>query len=198
MKYVNQLLHPDIPYPTHMADKTKTAEEKISNIARSGCGLCCASMMVDYLTGEELSLTDAVKMSALSAANRSRGTNMQYLAPMLAESFGLDYKFSADLDEAIEALRGGAFIIAHVRIDPETGLSLFTNSGHYISLVSTDGKEFCILDPSYKPEKYEREDRKEKVDTSHAPYLYCKVEDTHEATVKEKGKPKYYIFQRKR
>ena len=198
MKYINQLEYPDIPYRTFAADNTKTEEERMRTFAKSGCGLACSCMMVDHLTTQELSPEDAVKMSELSAANRSRGTDMRDLAPMLAESFGLNYKFSSDLEEAIAALKDGAHIIAHVRINPETGLSLFTNSGHYISLISTDGKDFCVLDPSYRPEKFEREDRKGRVNTSHAPYLYCDIEAAHEDTIKETGRFKYYIFSRKK
>ena len=197
MKYINQLLHPDIPYRTNVADPNKTEEEKMRSIAKSGCGLCCACMMVDQLTSEELTLEEAVKMSEESGANYKRGTTMRLLGPALAEKFDIEYCPTSDLDEVIAALKDGGHVIALVETDPETKLGLFTNSAHYISLISTDGKEFCILDPSYKPEKFEREDRKGRVNTSHAPYLYCDVNVVHAETARNSSS-KYYVFKRKR
>ena len=197
MKYVNQLEHPDIPYRTFVADTTKTEEEKMRTIAKSGCGLCCACMMVDHLTTDSLSLEEAVEMSERTGANYKRGTTMRILGPALAERFGVDYYPTSDLDEVVSALKDGAHVIALVEIDPETKLGLFTNGAHYISLISTDGKEFCILDPSYKEGKFEREDRKGRVDTSHAPYLYCDINTTHAETARASSS-KYYVFKRKR
>ena len=197
MEYVNQLLHPDIPYRTNVADPNKTEEEKMRSIAKSGCGLCCASMMVDQLTTETLTLEDAVKMSEQSGANYKGGTTMRLLAPALAERFNVEYYPTNELSDVIVALKDGGHVIALVEIDPETKLGLFTNGAHYISLISTDGKEFCILDPSYRPEKFEREDRKGRVDTSHAPYLYCDVNTVHAETSRNSSS-KYYVFKRKR
>ena len=197
MKYINQLKYPHIPYRTHTADTTKTEEEKMKSISKAGCGLCCACMMVDQLTDKELTLEAAVKMSEESGANYKRGTTMRLLGPALSEKFGIEYYPANELSDVIAALKDGAHVIALVEIDPETKLGLFTNGAHYISLISTDGKEFCILDPSYKPEKFEREDRKGKVDTSHAPYLYCDVNTVH-AETSIKSSSKYYVFKRKR
>ena len=197
MKYINQLDYPHLPYYTDTANPDKTEEEKLRTVAKSGCGLACASMMIDQLTDKELKIEDCVKLSEECGANRTLGVSMKIFAPVLSEKFGVDYSFSNDLSEAIEALRSGAHIIAVVKANQETGVGLFTDTGHFISLISTDGKEFCILDPSYKPEKFEREDRKGKVDTSHAPYLYCDVNTTH-AETSIKASSKYYVFKRKR
>ena len=198
MKYINQLDYPHIPYYTDAKNPDKTEEEKIRTVAKSGCGLACACMMIDQLTSSELKIEDCVKLSEECGANSTLGTSMKIFAPVLSEKFGVDYRFSNDLSEAIEALRSGAHIITVMKANQETGLGLFTDGGHFISLISTDGKEFCILDPSYKPEKFDREDRKGKVNTSHAPYLYCDVNLLHEETTKKENGIKYYIFTRKK
>ena len=197
MKYINQLDYPHLPYRTDTSNPDKTEEEQMSTVAKSGCGLCCASMMVDQLTTETLTLEDAVKMSEQSGANYKVGTTMRLLAPALAERFNVEYYPTNELSDVIVALKDGGHVIALVEIDPETKLGLFTNGAHYISLISTDGKEFCILDPSYRPEKFEREDRKGRVDTSHAPYLYCDVNTVHAETSRNSSS-KYYVFKRKR
>ena len=56
MKYINQLDYPHLPYYTDAANPEKTEEEKMRTVAKSGCGLCCACMMIDQLTTEELKL----------------------------------------------------------------------------------------------------------------------------------------------
>lgn len=198
MQYLNQLLYRHIPYRTHAADETMSEADKQRDIARSGCGLCCTCMMIDQLTDKSLSLEECVKISEGCGANYTRGTSMRVLAPVIAEKFGLDYKPTNDPDEVVRHLQLGGHAIALVEINPETKLGLFTNGAHYISLISTDGKDFCILDPSYKQEKFEREDRVGKVDTSHAPYLYCNIQTVHGETVAKEGKIKYFLFARKR
>ena len=154
-------------------------------------------MMIDQLTNKELSLEEAVKLSEESGANYKRGTTMRLLGPLLAERFDIEYYPANEISEVVDALRCGGHVIALVEIDPETKLGLFTNGAHYISLIATDGKDFTILDPSYKPEKFEREDRKGKVNASHAPYLYCDIETVHKETARNSSS-KYYVFKRKR
>ena len=65
-----------------------------------------------------------------------------------------------------------------------------------ISLIATDGAEFCILDPSYTAQKFKTPDRIGKVDESKAPYLYCDVHITHAEA--HDAKPKYHLFSRSR
>ena len=73
---------------------------------------------------------------------------------------------------------------------------LFTKSGHYISLISTDGEEFCILDPSWSAEKYKIPERLGRVNEDNYPYLYCDVNTVHSET--KPGKTKYHLFARKK
>ena len=129
-------------------------------------------------------------------ANHSVGTNMTILAPVIAEKYDLTYTKTNDLDEAIAHLRDGGAIIAHVGIPKGATIGLFTKSGHYISLISTDGKEFCILDPSYSTEKYKIPERIGRVNESNAPYLYADINTLHSET--KPGRTKYHLFARKK
>jgi hypothetical protein len=61
-------------------------------------------------------------------------------------------------------------------------------------MVSTDGKEFCVLDPSYKPDKFDLPERIGKVNASNAPYLYCDVNILHNET---RGS-RYHLFKGKK
>ncbi len=196
MKYINQLEHRDIPYRTNVKNDAVSEEKKQRNIALSGCGICCSCMMIELLTDKTLELEECVKISEECVANHSLGTDMTVLGPVLAEKFNLNYSDTNDLDTAINNLKSGGQVIARVRVPDGKAIGLFTKGEHYILLVSTDGKDFCILDPSYKTDKFDIPERKGLVDTSTAPYLYCDVN-----TVDSEGVvslPKYYLFSRKR
>lgn len=196
MRYVNQLEYAHLPYPTKIKMDNIPEEKKKTTVRSSGCGLCCACMTVDLLTDETLDIEECVRIAEECGANHSIGTNMKILAPVIAERFGLSYSKTNDLDEAIEHLRAGGAIIAHVGVPKDAPIGLFTKGGHYISLISTDGEEFCILDPSYSTEKFKIPERIGKVNEDNSPYLYCDVNTVHSET--KAGRTKYHLFARKK
>lgn len=195
MRYVNQLEYPHLPYPTKLRMENVPEEKKKTTVRSSGCGLCCACMTVDLLTDKELGIEECVTIAKDCGANHSVGTNMTILAPVIAEKFGLVYTKTNDLAEAVAHLQSGGAVIAHVGIPEGAPIGLFTKSGHYISLISTDGKDFCILDPSWSPEKYKIPERIGRVNEANAPYLYCDVNTVHSET--KPGRTKYHLFARR-
>lgn len=194
MKYLNQYEYRHVPYRTKVKMDVEESK-KNTNIASSGCGLCSICMMVDLLTDTTLDLEECIKISEDCGANHAVGTDMSILAPVIAEKFGLDYKPSYDYAEAVAHLQRGGQIVAHMGIPEGQTLGLFTKGGHYICLIATDGENFCILDPSYSPEKFEIPERAGKVNTKHAPFLYCPVETVHAET--KDGRIRYHLFSRK-
>ena len=194
MRYINQLEHKHILYRTRLQ---KDVEEwrRFTTIATSGCGLCSACMAIDVLTDKAPTLEECVQVSYDSKANLFNGTDMSIFGPAIAEKYNLAYDSTSDLDEAIEHLRKGGQIVVHMR-RREPGIALFTNAGHYMLITATDGKDFCILDPSYTPEKYHIPEREGKVNDKNAPYLYCDVRAVHSEAHYEK--PKYHLFSRKK
>ena len=196
MRYVNQLEYPHLPYPTKIKMEGIPEEKKKTTVRSSGCGLCCSCMTVDLLTDKTLDIEKCVRISEGCLANHSTGTDMTILGPVIAEKYGLTYSKTNDLDEAISHLRAGGAIIAHVGIPKDASIGLFTKSGHYISLISTDGKEFCILDPSWSPEKYKIPERIGRLNEDNAPYLYADVHTVHSET--KPGRTKYHLFARKK
>ena len=197
MKFLNQLDYPHIPYRTRAKVEGLTDEQRTTNVAESGCGLCCSCMAVDYLTDKTLSLEDCVKLSEKSVANHSPGTDIRILAAAVAEEFELTYSVTNEVDEVIKHLQNGGVAIALASIKKGATLSLFAEYGHYILLVSTDGKDFCILDPYYKLEKFDIPERAGKVDVTNAPYLYCNV-NTVDAECINVTYGKYHLLKRKR
>ena len=195
MKYLNQLQYKHIPYRTRVSMDVEEAK-KNTTLSSSGCGLCSVCMMIELLTDKTLELEDAIQISYDCVANHSAGIDMEIYGPVVAEKFDLAYSNTSDLDEAIRHLQNGGKIVIHVRIPEEGKLGLFTKSGHYLTLISTDGKDFCILDPSYTPTKFHIPEREGKVNENSAPYLYCDVNTVH-AEGRKDG-PIYHLFSRKK
>ena len=193
MFYINQLEHRHVRYDTNVLHGGRP--EHLRNIASNGCGICSVCMMIELLTDKHLSLEEGVKISEECGANHSVGTDMQLLAPAIAEKFNLNLVQSNDPNEAIRHLQNGGQIVVHVGIPEGKTLGLFTKGGHYMCIIATDGANFCILDPSYTPEKYEIPERAGRVNTSHAPYLYCDVATVDSET--KARRTKYYMFSRK-
>ena len=194
MLYLNQLEHAHVPYITNT--KNDEVVDKVGNVARSGCGPCCLCMTVDALTTKTLPIEECIKLSEGCGANYGRGTDMSMLAPVVAERFALDYRNTDEQAEMLACLQTGGAVIAHVRRMPDDEVGLFTKSGHYISVISTDGETVCILDPSYTPEKFHTPEREGRVDDSHAPFVYCDVNVLHADT--EDAHTKYHLFSRKK
>ena len=166
-----------------------------STVRGSGCGLCSVCMAIDIITDTTLDIEECVNISKSCVANHSRGTDMNILGPVIAEKFGIEYSKTSDLGEAISHLQNGGVIVVHVGVPEGKEIGLFTKGGHYMLLVSTDGKEFCILDPSYKSGKFDIPERAGKVNDAHAPFLYCDVK-TLDAQGRI-GRPTYHLFARK-
>ncbi len=199
MVYYNQRREPtaSIPYITRTATGGIADEKKF--VYYTGCGICSVCMIVENLTDHKFSVEEGVQMSYDTGANQWAGTSLKRLGPAVAERFGLDFCVTDDLGEVLEHLKRGGMAAALVFVQKDTGIGLFTDSGHYITLVSFDGEDVCILDPSYTEEKYEKEGRKGKVKIAY-PFLYAAPEVLHRETTspKEKPSPKYYLFSRKK
>ena len=196
MKFLDQREYEHIPY--HTVTDGENGEQIINelNVKKAGCGLCCSAMAVDILTDRSPSLEEIVEIAESCGAGRGRGTNMKTLSSVVADKFGLEYSSTSDLGEAIRHLQAGGVIVAHMGVPVGAEIGLFAQIGHYILLISTDGEEFCILDPYYKPGKFDIPARAGKVNDKNAPYLYCNV-----STLDAETKPdriKYYMLKRRK
>ncbi len=194
MLYINQLGYPHIPYKHAVAQGGRPPER--STISSSGCGLCSVCMVVDHLViGGELSLEECRQMSYDAKANEQVGTSMSRLGPAVAERFDLDFKMSNDIDEAIAWLQNGGEIVVNVGGDTEDAVGVFTNGGHYMTIVSYTDGEFCILDPSFTGKKFAIEGRRDKVRVK-VPFVFCSREVMVEEAVNKREHP-FYMFKRK-
>lgn len=105
MKYLNQLDHPDIPYPTDAA--TEGSRFHDLSIKEAGCGLCSLAMMVDRLTTKTISLKRLIALSLKHKANLHPGTDMKILGPVVADLYDLDFSTTNSVKKAMQHLKNG-------------------------------------------------------------------------------------------
>lgn len=191
MIYINQLERKEIPFE-HDLDNGGAGE--YSNVAAAGCGPCSVCMVINNMTFDTPSLEEIIHLVYEAKANREPGTDMKLLAPLVAERFNLDYKSTDNVGELITHLQNGGMAVANVGGDREGHIGVFSHGGHYIAVIGFVNGELCILDPSYKTDKFNEDGRRGLV-REIPPYLYCApevlVRDTENRT------PGYYLFSRK-
>ena len=190
MLFLRQGDYKDVHFPNNIEGGCPPERQ---NIAKAGCGICSACMVVDHLTTKSLSLEECVQMAVETKANLRPGTSMVKLGPALAEKFGLKFSHTSNKEEMLAHLRKGGRVIVNVANRPDGTPGLFTKGGHYMVLVSADGERICFLDPNLDG-KYETEEVKTKVDTRSAPILYCDADLLEYET--ENREIKYYLFER--
>ncbi len=191
MIYINQLERKEIPFE-HDLDNGGAGE--YSNVAAAGCGPCSVCMVINNMTMDTPSLEEIINLVYEAKANREPGTDMKLLAPLVAERFNLDYKSTDNVGELITHLQNDGMAVANVGGDREGHIGVFSHGGHYIAVIGFVNGELCILDPSYKTDKFNEDGRRGLI-REIPPYLYCApevlVRDTENRT------PGYYLFSRK-
>lgn len=192
MIYLNQLDYPDMPYATDIDHPDSPFVTDF--VKRAGCGLCSLCMVVDRLCLESLSLEECRDLSYSAGANRAPGTSMEILAPIVAEKFCLALTTTDDPMLLAECLRNGGAAIVHVGGDREGHTGIFSHGGHYVTAISVRDDRFCILDPSWTPDKYDEEPRPSVVRV-HGRFLYTTAETLVEDTANRS--PGFYLFHRK-
>ncbi|MBQ3866715.1 MAG: hypothetical protein II776_07415, partial [Clostridia bacterium] len=161
------------------------------NVATSGCGICSLCMIVENLTDRRLSVEEAIALSYACGANEGVGTTMRLLGPYAAEKLGLIHQATDSLEELLSCLKKGGMAIVHVGGDREGHVGLFSHNGHYVVAAAYDGEDLCILDPAYRPGRYEEEGRRGKAKVDE-PFVYCKPETVLEDTLNRT--PHFHLF----
>ena len=195
MYYVNQLEHEDIEYETGLRlpkkDREKFAEK--ANIKCAGCGICSGSMLITELTGRKLTLEEYRDLSYLSKANLDPGTDMMIYGQALCERFGILMETSDDGKDLVKCLENGGKAIVNVGGDHDDYKGIFASVGHFIFArrYVPDSFEVEILDPSFRPGKFDCENAAGKVRTEGF-VCYCGIDILKEETMNRS--PGYYLF----
>ena len=81
MSFYCQLDYEYVPYPSPSSPK--------GTIADNGCGVCCAGMIVEAMTGHPFPPHVAGRMAKECGAREGFGTSLVIFGPVFAEKFGL-------------------------------------------------------------------------------------------------------------
>ena len=143
-----QLDYESIPYPQCGTGK--------GTIADNGCGICAACMVAENMLGVSLSLEEAAQLAIDCGARCSSGTDYYIYTPHLAERIGCSIRMIYDWEEALRFLQTHndetGMVVANTKGDrPDVGYhGVFSDSGHYIVLVSASSTTIRVWDPMYK------------------------------------------------
>lgn len=183
MSYYNQHDYPLLRYP-HSAHPKAT-------VSSSGCGVCCASMVIEGLTGKPWPPAQSAAYSMANGCRASSGTDMARLSRLVAAEFGLEMFTTSSLDKLVAAIVAGAWAIANVGGDYTGHKGLFSSAGHYIVVRGIKAGRLIVWDSAYYDGKYSINGRKGKVTIEghdiHVLPTYLNQDCATRA-------PRYYIF----
>ena len=136
------------------------------NLANNGCGPISCSMLIENMLNLPFPPEEAARFFLACGARADVGTNLYIASKAVAERFGLRVRDTEDAREAydfLQAKRG--MVIANTYGDrPEEGyIGVFSDSGHYILLTGVEGEKVHVLDPMYRPGRFDIPGRAGKV-----------------------------------
>ena len=149
--------------------------------------------MIDRLCVESFPLEDCRDLSVAVGANHVVGTDMQILAPVVAERFHLQLQTTDDLAQMADCLQNGGAAVINVGGNREGYTGTFSDGGHYLVALRESRGEFCLLDPSWTPQKYREAPRCDRV-RQRGRFLYTPADILRQDTASRS--PAYYLFSR--
>ena len=182
--YYNQNNYASVPYPS--------AGNPTATVKTGGCGVCCASMIVEGLTGKTWPPEESAKYAIKAGARITGGTDMERLASCIAKDYGLSFKTTDDLSALIAHLPTGMAVI-NVGGDRSGYTGLFSDGGHYITATGLNNGKIVIYDPGYYPGKFSKAGRGGKVSIAGNEITVSPALLDKDA---ENRSPRYYLFKK--
>lgn len=148
MNFYCQLDYEHIPYPSPSSPN--------GNIADNGCGVCCASMIVEAMTNYSFPPEVSAKLAKACGAREGFGTSMVIYGPVWAEKFGMRCIITWDSKEALKFLQDKrGMVIANTKGDREDWIGVFSDARHFVVVAAAEGNEVAVWDPMYRPGRYD-------------------------------------------
>lgn len=185
MTYYNQYNYPHIPYPSPTLPK--------ATVASGGCGVCCASIVLEATTGIKLPPEKMAPYAIKAGARVNGGTDMRRLSNALAEDFNIPIAEYDRVEGLISVLKAGGIAICNVSGDKANMKGVFSNGGHYIVAagIAADGR-IIIYDPGMYKGKYSSAYRRKHVEVS-GDRLLASADILHADCAGRS--PRYYLFE---
>ncbi len=152
MAYYNQNNYASVPYPS--------SAHPDATVKSGGCGVCCASMVVEELTGKKWPPNESAAYSISCGGRVAEGTDMIALAKALAVTYGLKVRQTKSIDDVLSAMQySGAIVVANSK---GGSAGLFSTGGHFIILRRIQSPYIVVWDPDLYAGKYDKSWRKGK------------------------------------
>ena len=186
-KYYNQNNYANVPYPSPELPK--------ATVKSGGCGVVCASMIVENLTEHKNSPPTMAKYAISKRARVSGGTDMNVLARALRQDYGLHFTTTDNEGILLDHLKSGGMAIANVGGNRSGYTGVFSDGGHFIVVagIAPDGR-IIVLDPGYYAGKFNKSGRAGKVKVV-GKECHCDISALAKDT--ENRSPAYWLFERK-
>ena len=115
-----------------------------SNLAKCGCGPTSFAMIASTLSGKSITPADAVAWCGNKYYVGNSGTSWSYYEAAVKHfKLGVTVKQTANINDAITALKNGKYVIS------SQGPGLFTKGGHFIVLAGIDSNgKITVKDPN--------------------------------------------------
>lgn len=155
MYYYNQTQYSNIPYDN------KSTINKIETISSSGCGVCCACMIVNNLAKRELyPVSQMAEFSIKNGARDNSGTNLRrLLSAICGANKDFSYELTNDESKLVNHLKSGGMAIAN----QGDKYNVFSSQGHFVVCSKMIGDNIEILDPYMYKDKYSLEPRASRI-----------------------------------
>ncbi len=181
--YYNQNNYAHIPYPS--------SGNPTATVKSGGCGVCCASMIVEALTGKVWPPNQSAAYSIQVGARVSGGTDMVRLGKSIASAYGLLLQYSNNINMLLSHLSAGGVAAVNVGGDRPGYTGLFSDGGHYVTAIGVKDGKAIIYDPGYYSGKFSKAGRSGKVTVSgNEIYVTPSLLDKDA----ENRNPRYYLF----
>lgn len=176
--YYNQNKYEDVPY--------NKPNGTIKNIKTSGCGVCCATMAVNNLTGKEVySIKSMAQLSDKCGARTNNGTNVERLLTEICKKVkGLSFECTETTDKLIKHLKNGGVAILH-QGGGENNYNVFSSDGHFVYAYGiTNSQGIKVADPAYTANRYKTSPRKNRIISETSTGCIVSAEQVKKATTK--------------
>lgn len=186
-KYYNQNNYGNVPYPS--------GEKPLATVKSGGCGVCCASMIIENMTAHNISPKLMASYAIRKGARVNGGTDMHRLAHSICSDYGLTCTTTNDENVLQKHLQSGGMATVNVGGNYKGHIGIFSNSGHFVVAagLANDGR-VMVLDPQLYGNKFGIEGRAGKVAVKDN-VCYC---DISVLTADTANRPTaYWLFSRK-
>lgn len=155
MYYYNQTQYDNVPYDN------KSTPNKTETISSSGCGVCCACMVINNLMGKEAyTVKQMADFSIKNGARDSGGTNTNTLLTALAKAnTGFSFTRCNNENDLVKHLKNGGMAI----VNQGDAWNVFSSQGHFVVAIGMDGENIKVADPYWYSDKYDRNPRPQRI-----------------------------------